>query len=175
MSVSTDPSPWQQIKLRAQWMASRPTITGRNCAFRLSSSCILTHPAMVQIVAYEVGRRHCVNSSRPWSRVWRGCLRAQVLWTKSPRGRRSWRDSATSQTTWNSHRPAVPHLHSTSDRLCDVVYIEADSDVILFHIYASWFLQPSCRWKLSEIFVTMIALKYALFNWQVTMITWTFS
>ena len=158
MSVSTDPSPWQQIKLRAQWMASRPTITGRNCAFRLSSSCIPTHPAMVQIVAYEVGRRHGVNSSRPWSRVWRGCLRAQVLWTKSPRGRRSWRDSATSQTTWNSHRPAVPHLHSTSDRLCDVVYIEADSDVILFHIYASWFLQPSCRWKLSEIFVTMIAL-----------------
>jgi len=40
------------------------------------------------------------------------------------------------------------------------VYTWGDSDVILFHISASWFLPPSCRQKLREMFVTAIALKY---------------
>ena len=50
------------------------------------------------------------------------------------------------------------------DTEASYLYTHGDSDVISFHIYASWFLPPSC-WptlKLSEMFVTVIALKYAL-------------
>ena len=43
-------------------------------------------------------------------------------------------------------------------------YTNGDSDVILFHIYASWFLPPSYRLNFEKMFLTVIALKYALFD-----------
>ena len=48
------------------------------------------------------------------------------------------------------------------DTEASYLYTQGDSDVTSFHIYASWFLPPSCTLKLSEMFVTVIALKYAL-------------
>jgi len=42
------------------------------------------------------------------------------------------------------------------------IYAQADSDVTLSRIYASWFLPPSCRKILREMFVAAISLKYAL-------------
>ena len=43
-------------------------------------------------------------------------------------------------------------------------YTKGDSDVILFHIYASWFLPPSYGLNFEKMFLTVIALKYALFD-----------
>jgi len=59
------------------------------------------------------------------------------------------------------------HLYHCMHKHCVVIVYRAkyslgESDVILFHICATWFLPPSCRWKLWEMFVTVIALKYTL-------------
>jgi len=55
---------------------------------------------------------------------------------------------------------ALQGVHSATTAYCH--YTQGDSDVISFHIYASWFFTAILWVKLLEMLVTLLSVKYAL-------------